>query len=233
MPLKYSVDSLDSVEEGFRTLYQKSDDGKYVLNVDGAAPKTKLDEFRATNIELLRKLEGYKDVDLSKYKSLLETEQKIREKQLIEAGKVDEVVTERIRTLRTELENQVNEKDQALNIANKQLEVLLIDNAVKSAAIASGVLPTAVDDVILRAKTMFSIKDGNPVALDVKGEIVYDIDGEKPLSIDSWLKSLKKSAPHLFAGSQGGGAGGAGGHLPRGSQNLSATQKIAMGLSGQ
>ena len=231
MALKYTVDNLDSVDENLRNLYEKGEDGKYTLNIDGAAPKTKLDEFRTTNIELLRKLEGYKDVDLTKYKSLLETEQKIREKQLIEAGKVDEVVTERIRTLRTELENKVTEKDQALTVANKQLEVLLIDNAVKSAAIVSGVVPTAVDDVILRAKTIFPIKDGLPTALDAKGEIIYDIDGEKPLSIDNWLKSLKKSAPHLFANSQGGGAGGAGGKLPPGSSNLSAIQKIAAGLA--
>jgi hypothetical protein len=60
---------------------------------------------------------------------------------------------------------------------------------------------------------------------------VYGADGVTPLQPTEWVKNLKKSAGHLFQGFQGGGAGG-GNQGPGGKDlsQMSATEKISMGL---
>lgn len=231
MGLKFVVKDLMEVPEAMRSLYVKREDGQYQLDAEGAVDKSKLNEFRETNVELMKKLDQFKDLDPAKYAELMETQRKVREKQLIESGKVDEVIAERVRAMREEHTKELTKRDEALKIANRQLETLLIDNTVKSVAVQQGVLPTAMDDIVLRAKTVFSIQDGQPVMRDEKGQVVYGEDGVSPMSIDSWAKKLKTAAPHLFAGFNGSGApgarGGAGGVQP----NMSATEKIAAGLA--
>lgn len=231
MALKFVVKDLMEVPEALRNLYVKREDGAYQLEAEGAVDKSKLNEFRETNVELMKKLDQFKDLDPTKYQELMETQRKIREKQLIEAGKVDEVIAERVRAMREEHTKELAKREDALKIANRQLETLLIDNTVKSVAIQQGVLPTAMDDIVLRAKTVFSIQDGQPVMKDEKGQVVYGEDGVSPMSIDSWAKKLKVAAPHLFAGFSGSGAPGARGGNGQMPANMSPTDKIAAGLA--
>ena len=231
MPLKYLIKDLMEVAEGHRPLYIKRDDGMYILDVDGAVDKNKLNEFRDTNVELMKKLDQFKDLDPTKYAELMETQRKVREKQLIDAGKVDEVIAERVRVMKEEHQKAMDKLADQLKVSNRQLETLLIDNTVKTVAVQHGVLPTAMDDIVLRAKTVFSIQDGQPVMKDEKGQIVYGEDGVSPMSIDSWAKKLKTAAPHLFAGFNGSGAPGARGGTGQQQQHMSPTDKIAAGLA--
>ena len=115
-------------------------------------------------------------------------------------------------------------------MANQTLSTLMIDNMVRAEASKLGVIPEAVDDVILRAKALYTIKDGvaTPMA---DGKVVYGKDGTSPMPIAEWLTSVKKSARHLFLGSQGSGAGGGGNNS--GGVDLSKmtpAQKIAYGM---
>jgi hypothetical protein len=231
MALKFIVKELMEVPEAFRGLYVKREDGNWMLDAEGAVDKTKLNEFRETNVELMKKLDQFKDLDPTKYAELMETQRKVREKQLIEAGKVDEVIAERVALMKQEHTKELQKREDALKVANRQLETLLIDNTVKSVAVQHGVLPTALDDLVLRAKTAFSIQDGQPVMKDDKGQVVYGEDGVSPMSIDTWAKQLKTKAPHLFAGFQGSGANGARGGQGHQSANMSPTDKIAAGLA--
>jgi len=231
MTVKYVIKDLSEVSEAIRGLYIKREDGAYVLDAEGAVDKDKLNEFRTNNVELMRKLEAFKDMDPKKYTELMDVERRIREKQLIDSGKVDEVIAERVRAMNEEHGKVVKNLEDNLKVSNRQLETLLIDNQVKSSAVTHGILPTAIDDIVLRAKTAFSIHEGNPVMKDEKGNIVYGEDGVSPMSIDSWTKKLKTAAPHLFAGFNGSGApgarGGAGGMPP----NMTPRDKIAAGLA--
>ena len=161
--LKFIVDTLEGVDQTVASLYEKQEDGKFRLNVEGAVPREKLDEFRNTNIELLKKVDAFKGVDVKKYSELLALEKRVTDKELVDAGKVDEVVQGRISQMKTEHEGVVGQLNEQLGIANRQLESLLIDSAVRVKALESGVLPTAVDDVMLRAKTAFKIVDGRAV----------------------------------------------------------------------
>ncbi|MEG8137751.1 hypothetical protein DZD37_01150, partial [Acinetobacter baumannii] len=82
------------------------------------------------------------------------------------------------------------------------------------AALKAGALPEASDDLILRAKGTFQRKDdGEAVAVDANGDVLFGKDGKTPLTPVEWAESLKETAPHLFPRAEGSGAGG---HKPGG-----------------
>jgi hypothetical protein len=232
MGIKHVVESLDNVDDALKSFYTKNEaDNKFYLAVDGVVGKEKLDEFRSNNISLQKQLEQFKGIDPAKYKEFATLEQKLKEKQLIDAGKIDEVVEQRVTQMRTELNGQLKEKDTALTMANRKLEVLIIDNAVREAATKVGVLPSAVDDALLRAKGIFAVEDGSAVPKDRDGKIIYGKDANQPMSINEWMGGLKETAPHLFQSSSGGGASGGSSRAAGQSANLTPIQKIEAGLT--
>lgn len=230
MALKGVIDTLDGIDESTAKLYTKTSDGKFVLDVEGMVPKSKLDEFRDTNVKLMKDMEKFKDIDPVKYRELAETHRKIQEKEWIEKGEIDKVVEQRVATMKGDLESKINEYKSSNESMAKQLDSLLIDNEVRSAAIKSGVRPSAVDDVLLRARAVFKVQNGVATPFDSKGQVIYGKDGSNPMAINDWVGSLKQSADHLFQGSNGGGAQGGGAGVSNGA-NLSSVQKIAAGLN--
>lgn len=228
MKLKFKIAKLEDVPENFRSLYTQGEDGSFYLDVDGAVAREKLDEFRNNNVDLMKKLENFKDVDPTKYRELMDQHRKLSEKKLIEEGKVEELINQRVQAMRSDFERQLGEKDQALQLSNRQLETLLIDNSVRDAAAKVGVAPTAIEDVLLRAKTVFKIHEGKPVAMR-DGQVIYGKDGQNSIGISDWVGGLKEQAPHLFQPSQGSGSnnmrGNGGAIAPK-----SAQAKIAAGL---
>lgn len=231
MALEFRINKLEDVAEQFRSLYVKNTDGSYTLEVNGAVSKDRLDEFRNKNVDLMKDLEKYKDLNPEKYQELLQLQRQREEKELLDKGEIDTVVANRVQTMKAEMQATIDQLTGSNTGMLRQLETLMIDNTVRAAATKSGVRPEAVDDVLLRAKTMFKIKDGQVVSTDEKGEIRYGKDGTTPLGIEEWAGSLKSNAPHLFLGSNGGGAGGGiNGGSPSGRQATTAVGKIAAGL---
>lgn len=234
MPLKSAVDNLDGLDKALHPLYEKGQDNRYYLSVEGMVPNERLVEFRNNNVELKKQLEKFEGIDPEKYRTLSKREKEIMEGKLIEQGKVDEVVAERVKGLKTEYDGKLTDLTKQNTTLTGKLSSVLIDSTVKSAAIALGVLPTAVDDVVLRAKAVFQVRDGEAVAVNDRGDVVYGSDPTKPLSIDEWVKQLKGKAGHLFEGMRGSGAPG-NNRGPGGTDTskMSATQKIAAGLAAQ
>ncbi len=229
MKLKYKLDNLDGLDEALKGLYSQGSDGKFYLDVDGVVAKERLDEFRQTNVDLMKKIDSVKDVDLEKYKAWEEEHRKKAEGELINAGKVDELIEQRVKAMKDDYEAKIKVYEDRISTDNRRLEVLLIDNEVRAAAVKAGVAPSAVDDVLLRAKTVYSVKDGLPVALDSKGQTIYGKDGQTPLAIPDWVTGLKENASHLFVPSSGTGSNGGGGPRPQ-SGNMSAAEKVRAGL---
>jgi len=230
MGLKYQITALTEVPENVRSLY-KPEGAIFVLDADDVVPKARLDEFRTNNISLTQQLDRLKDVDPVKYADLIKLQQDVEEGRLIKEGKLEEVVTLRVTNMRKELEGQLTGAQTQLTQANAQLAVLMIDNAVRQAAVKNGALLTAFDDVVLRARAVYSMDKGQPVPKDDKGQVIYGKDGQTPMAVEDWLVTLKKNAPHLFAGSQGGGAGGGRGPLPGvDASKMTPAQKISYGL---
>jgi hypothetical protein len=232
MGLKYQVDKLEDVPEASRGLYVARD-GKYFLDVDGVVPKERVDEFRNNNIELQRQIDRFKGIDPAKHAELLAIQQEIEEGKLIKEGKVAEVVDLRVKTMKATYDGQLSERDQKLAIANRQLEVLLIDNVVKTAAIKNGVVPSAVEDVVLRAKTVYTVVDGVPTPKGPDGQVIYGKDGKTPMSVEEWLVNLRTGAGHLFQGSTGSGAGGGSNSGVKDFSKLSPVDKINAGLAAR
>lgn len=211
MALAFKVTKIEDVAEAFRSLYVKTTDGTYQLEVDGAVDNKKLDEFRENNIKLLKEAEKFKDLNPEKYAELMKLQQQREEKELLDKGEVDKVIENRVKAMRTEFDTEKTSLMTTNAAMTRQLETLMIDNTVRTVATKNGVRPEAVDDILLRAKTMFRIQEGKVVSLDGEGKIVYGKDGTTPLSIDEWTPGLKATAPHLFMSSQGGGGQGSGG----------------------
>jgi hypothetical protein len=230
MGYKYKIAKLEDVAENIRALYKPEGDA-FILDVDGVVPKERVDEFRTNNIQLQQRLDALKDVDPVKYAELIKLDNEIKEGELIKKGDVEGVVNLRVTAMKADLENKLNQSNTSLQKANAQLGVVLIDNSVKTAALKTGVAPTAVDDVVLRARAIYQIHEGNPVPKNEKGEIIYGKDGTTPMPMEDWVKGLKEVAPHLFLGASGSGAGGGNQSGVKNTASMSAVDKINAGLA--
>ena len=223
MALQAVVQQLDSIPEALQSAYVEKD-GAFHLNVEGMVDKSKLDDFRSNNVKLLKDLEAmqgkFKNVDLDQYNNLLQAHNDGTDKKLMDEGKIEELFEERTKRIyqamgfgsaRTkrmrEAHNEEMGKVQGENDTHRrQLEGLMIDASVRDSATKQGVAPTAMDDVILRAKTIFKLKDGQATPFDSNGDVVYASGSAEPMSVDAWVKGLTGTAPHLFAPSNGGGS---------------------------
>ncbi len=77
-----------------------------------------------------------------------------------------------------------------------------IGDAVRTAATASKVIDTAVDDVMMYAERQFEINDDGLV-------LTRDQVGVTPgIAPDIWLSEMQEKRPHWWPASTGGGAGG-------------------------
>lgn len=229
MALSYTVDSLDAVPEALRGEYTESG-GKFVLNVEGAVPKARVDEFRSNNLTLKRQIDEmtakFDGVDPEAFRTLSAQAQKIAEKKLIEAGKVDELIEARVAAMRGEHKTLLDGITAQRNTAQSQLEGLLIDGALRDAALKAGVRPTAVDDILLRGRQTFKLAEGKATAFEGDKQL-YGKDSE-PLSVSDWVHGLAERAPHLFDASGGGGSpkGGAAGNA--GAKTMTRAQFMAV-----
>lgn len=213
----------------------EEDDVKMYSEDEYNSVKGKLDEFRGNNVKLMKDMETlsakFDGIDVDGYKDMVKQQQDMKDKKLISEGKIDELLEERTKTMR-EKHNQELEKIQGLNATlNKQLETLVIDNAVRDSATKSGVVDTGIDDVLLRSQSVFSLKEGKAVPHDREGNVIYGEGTSEPMSVNEWVKSQMEVAPHLFKPSQGGGSEHGKNFVGSGSKELSALEKLQVGFA--
>ncbi len=219
MALKYKFKSKEEIPADQQALCVERD-GAWMLDVDGAADKAKLDEFRANNIALSNQLaeqkKRYEGIDPDEVRKLAEEKQRLEEAQQIKTGEVDKVVENRLKTAKTEWDKQfaavTNERDSL----NARLTAIQIDQGVITVATKRGLRPTAIPDITARARTVFRLVDGAPRAFEPDGQTVrVGKDGITPMTWDEWVEQQVADAPHLFESNAGSGAasngsGGAG-----------------------
>lgn len=226
MALKLILDSLDGLSDDLKKLYIPKD-GKFVLDADMSGFESKADVEALRNAlerqktsggELKEKLEQmvtrFKDVDPEKAREAILTLQEMGDKELIDAGKMDELLETRTERMRQEFTGQATRQQEIIDGnntmitgLNSRLSEVLIDNAISVAAISNNVKEHAVMDVISRGRQAFTIgESGHPESKDAEGNVVFGADGKSPLAIDEWVNSLSQSASHLFDASSGGGA---------------------------
>lgn len=219
-----------TVPVGLETYYEPTDTGAFRLKVVDAVPlaevetlKQKNKEFRDTNISLLKENEKYKGFS-QVFGSDTVSADKLQEK-------IDALANARVGSLteqmKTSYDTRVNELNDKLSKAGSKLSELTLGSEVVKAAADHGVISTALEDVIFRAKNAFVVNEEGVV--NFKEE---KLDGNgKPYSVATWMQEMKTKAPHLFAPSQGTGAMKPKGSAVRTNETRTSADKIASGLS--
>jgi len=223
MALKLIIkkEEFDALEEGIQVLYSEKTDGNFHLAVEGAVDKGKLDEFRVNNVKLAKELadiqKKFKDIDPEKHAELQARIQEIEDSKMIDAGKIDELVAQKVDRMKADFEGQttalktaVETHEQRATLAETRLAEVLIDSEITKAINATGkAKPGAISDIIVRGKGVWKLIDGKPTPME--GEhVLYGKDGKSSLTFEEWATGLQAEAPHLFEESEGGGSKGSG-----------------------
>ena len=201
MPLKFKIDDIDSVEEPFRGLYEKGDDGKYRLSVEGVDDVEPLK--RAKDHEKQARVEAEK-----KAKELTaELEQAKKEAQAgqYDRAKTDGDIAALEESWKAKLEATQTEYESKMSAVQSALEAAVIDAAVDDVS-SIFVAPKAMMPFV-RSKLKVEIADGRPSV-----RVVGDDGKPTAMSIDELKESLKsdESLAAVIVGSKasGGGVGG-------------------------
>lgn len=229
MALAQTVDTLDKVPESQRAWYAEAD-GKFVLDLnkveidDASALKKALNTEReavkqakaAAKLAVDEAMKAFEGIDPVKTRALLAKFDNEEEAALIAAGKVDDVIAKRMAKRDAELQRQLDaakgETEAAKGTANKFRDRVL-DNHIRAAAAKAGIHAFAVEDALLRARSLFTLDDkGEAIQVGPDGTPVLGKDGKTAFTPAEWLDAMKETAPHWFpASGSGGGANGSGG----------------------
>ena len=202
--LKFKIDSenftaLNEVEQSF---YAQSGEG-YQLQVEGAADKSKLDEFRATNVDLLKQQDALKGIDVAKYRAMEEQERKLRDKELIDKKDFDGLISERTNSLKSDYEakilNLTNELNNSSSNYNSVVSKYEIEGAAVKAFTEHNISPDAFEAVLSQIKSKFSIDNGRVIAKD-GDNILTGLDGNLTVS------EFVAGQPEIFKIQSSGGA---------------------------
>jgi len=213
MALKAILKSLEGLSDEVKKLYVEKD-GAFHLDVEGVVDKTRHDSLREENIAQRKQLEDlakkFEGIDPDKVKDILKQEAALKEKKLLDSGKVEELFQERTKAMQADNEAKQKTLTEQLAKAQAQMDRLVVDNSLHAESAKAHVKTKAVTDVVNRGKSLFSAVDGKAVAMTSDGKVIYGKDGSTPLSIQEWMGNLQAEASHLFEGSNGSGANGSG-----------------------
>lgn len=233
MGLKAFVTSLDDVPEAQRALYVRTEDG-FILDIDDKEYRGKISEFRDNNIALKRQLDAareaekeleklratvqkYGDLDPEKAREAMSRIQEIEEQNLLDAGKMDEVIAQRTERMRQDYEGRLqalSKKHETTDGELKHFRSLYTNTVIEAGlqrAVSEVAAPRAgaMQDILARGRTVWSVDEqGNPVPRDAQGTVRYGKDGKEPITMKEWAEALVLDAPYLFEGSAGGGSTG-------------------------
>jgi hypothetical protein len=203
-----SDEEYNALPEAIREHY-KEDGGDYVLATDG---EDRLSEFRANNRTLFRENEDLKKANADQtavLQSAMEVEQKRTEKDLLSEGKIDELLAQRTEAMRGSYEEKLGEITRAHSEAEKTLDIHIVENQIRDAAIKAQARNDRAVDHIIRAIRPHIQRDGTQaVRIDSSSNVVMSEDGKTPQGIFDLVAEMKLSDSFLFAESSGSGATG-------------------------
>jgi hypothetical protein len=217
MALKKVIAALSDVDESLQALYVEKD-GKYVLDIESDGDDRRgltsaLDKERRSRAAAEKALKDLRaqlgDMDPVRAREAIKTIAELEEKNLLGEGKFEEAVAKRVERIAAESKQREDALSSESKTLRVQLEELLIDNGIRTVATKSGVLPAAIDDAVLAAKTVWRLKDGKPTPMNGE-DILYGKQANQPMTMEEWISHRAKDRPHWFGVSTGGGAQGSG-----------------------
>jgi hypothetical protein len=147
MGLKYKYAGKQEIPAEHQALYVERE-GAFVLDAEGVVEKAKLDEFRQTNVALLKERDELKQrfegIDPAEVRKLAEEKRRLEEQQQLKAGEVEKVVETRVKAARGELEKQVAALSSERDTLSSRLTGIQIDQAVVTEATKRGLRATAI-----------------------------------------------------------------------------------------
>lgn len=259
MGLRAVVKSLDEIDEGLRSLYTQVGD-EFVLDIDDKDFKSRLGEFRDNNIELTnklksameqagsaeelqKKLQQFEGLDPEAARKAVEQMTSLEEQKLIDAGQLEDVLSQRTERMRADYEGKISALQKSLDSTtgdrdklHGQLSSVVIDNSLQQAvAGVASIRKGAMQDVLARGRQVWKLDDqGNPVPYGSDGNTMYGKDPQKVLSMDEWAQGLMAEAPYLFEPNSGGGGPGnkGGGGQEPGTVNAGDSEGLSANLEG-
>tara|TARA_R110002153_G_scaffold187827_1_gene340790 strand:- start:55 stop:744 length:690 start_codon:yes stop_codon:yes gene_type:complete len=203
--LKFKLDSksftaLNEVEQSF---YAKLGEG-YELQVEGAADKSKLDEFRSSNVEHMKKAELYKGVDLEKYRAMEEQERQLKDQELIKSGDIEGLVSQRTTSIVSDYEAKISTLNEQIKSSTGNYNTVVSKYEIEGAAVKAftehKISPDAFDAIMSQINNKFSIDNGRVIAKD-GDNILAGANGNLTVS------EFVASQPEIFKIQSSGGNG--------------------------
>ena len=205
LKFKLNSESFTALNEFEQTFYAKSGEG-YQLQVEGAADKSKLDEFRSSNVEHMKKAELYKGVDLEKYHAMEEQERQLKDQELIKSGDIEGLVSQRTNSIVSDYEakikNLTGQLDDSTGNYNNLITKTEIEGAANTAFSKHSIRPALSSAAMLLVKNTFSIDNGRVIAKD-GDKILAGADGN--LTISEFVDSLGEDFKIQSSGGNGNG----------------------------
>jgi hypothetical protein len=214
MALKYKYATKQEIPAEQQSLYVERD-GAWLLDADGVVEKSKLDEFRTTNVALMKERDDlakkFEGIDPDAVRQLAEDKRKLEEAQQLKAGEVEKVIEARLKNARADWDKQHGVVVAERDTLHGRLSAIQIDQAVVNEATKRGLRPTAIPDITARARMTFKLVNGIPQAFEGDSQTARTgKDGVSPMTLAEWVDALVSDAPHLFEANAGGGAAGSG-----------------------
>lgn len=181
--LKFTIDDIVEVPGPLRSEYEKGTDGKFHLKIDGHPDTTKLAEFRANNLTVMRERDAlkaqYDGIDPVAAKAALAR---------VAAGEADDVAALRLESA-TAKSSTAGAQARADELVRRQ--------KIDAAFLAIGGRSEAAE--FISQKAPFVVVDG-----ELKPK-----EGEPSPTIEEWLLTQTQASAFAFQPSTGGSARGA------------------------
>ena len=227
--LKFKVDqaAFDSLTDEQKSNYEQVGE-LFVLQVEGAVDKAKINEFRDNNINLSKQLDQYKGVDMDKINALMEQENKLNDAKFIEAKDFDGLIASKTNAMKSDYEGKLqNLTSQLEELTGTNAQIVSkyeIEGAANSAFSKHKISPDAHSAVMAQIKNKFSVNGGKVVAMD--GENI-ELGADGNLTVDEFVHTM----PEIFKIQSNGGNGNGNNSPTPQSQAMTSNQKITSGLN--
>ena len=178
-------------------------------------------------------------------KTMVDRLQNDEEARLIADGKMSEVLERRTESMRKDSESRVTAATTRITELETEsaglrstIVTLQVDSSIDQASAKLECAPTAIPDIRRAAREMFSLNaETNTIEARTDGVVKMGPDGKSPLTPATWLEGQKRTSPHWWGVSKGGGANGGvsvtdvDGHTIANVDNLSGSQILGAVLN--
>lgn len=204
-------------EEGNKAELKELNEGIDTKISDAIAGlKNKNEELLGEKKLVQEKLATFKDItDPEKALEALTFINENEEAQMIKDGRFNELMDKRTSQMKIDHDTAVTDlADKLIEMTDGKgkykglYQTKMLDDAMRAVAIKAGVLPGAIDDVLLRAKSVFTLgTDGTVEARTTDNKLLKNEDGNV-VTPTVWVEGLKVGSQHYWPSSEGAGAVG-------------------------